>query len=173
MARATPHEAPSDVCSEQPEHGERSVDIDHERREGTARARRECSGGDDPVGKNRECDADDKDENGEACGGTTWAYRFDYPAPSANGGLGSAHLVEVPFVFDNLNVKNTAPRIGDAPSQAVADTAHSVWVKFVTEGDPGWGPYSTAHRTTGILSDTINVIDDPDGDERLLWEGIR
>ncbi|MES2171203.1 MAG: carboxylesterase family protein [Actinomycetota bacterium] len=109
----------------------------------------------------------------EAGGGTTWVYRFDYPDPPANGGLGSAHLVEVPFVFDNLAVKNTAPRIGETPSQAVADTAHSTWVNFISTGDPGWGPYTAATRTTGILSETIDIIDDPDGDERTLWEGIR
>jgi para-nitrobenzyl esterase len=109
----------------------------------------------------------------EAGGGTTWAYRFDHPDASANSGLGAAHLVEVPFVFDNLGVENTRTRIGDSPSQGVADTAHTTWVKFVTDGDPGWAPYSTGTRTTGILSDTLTVVDDPDGDERVLWEGIR
>jgi para-nitrobenzyl esterase len=109
----------------------------------------------------------------EAGGGTTWAYRFDTPEPSANHGLGAAHVVEVPFVFDNLAVANTHPRIGDTPSQLVADTAHATWVKFVRDGDPGWAPYSTNRRTTGIFSDTITAVDDPDGDERVLWEGIR
>jgi len=40
-------------------------------------------------------------------------------------------------------------------------------------GEPGWAPYDTARRTTGLLTDTISAVDDPAGDERALWQGIR
>ena len=65
------------------------------------------------------------------------------------------------------------PLIGDTPSQAVADTAHAAWVAFVTSGDPGWAPYTTQTRTTGVLTEELTVVDDPDGDERATWDGIR
>ena len=110
----------------------------------------------------------------EAGGGRTWAYRFDHPSsPSENNNLGAAHAVEIPFVFDNIGLAQTAPLIGSNPPQAVADTAHAVWVAFVTSGDPGWAPYTSTTRTTGVLTDTLTVVDDPDGDERATWDGIR
>ena len=103
----------------------------------------------------------------------TWMYRFDYPEPADNHGYGAAHAVEVPFAFDNLDRSQSPALLGDAPSQAVADRVHRIWVDFITRGDPGWAPYDTAGRTTGLLTDDVLVVDDPAADERVLWEGIR
>jgi para-nitrobenzyl esterase len=109
----------------------------------------------------------------EAGGGTTWVYRFDHPAPGDNHNFGACHAVEIPFVFDNIGLEQSRPLIGDTPSQAVADAAHSTWVAFVTSGDPGWAPYTTDSRTTGVVSETVTVVDDPDGEERATWDGVR
>ena len=109
----------------------------------------------------------------EAGGGTTWAYRFDRPVPEDNHNFGACHAVEIPFVFDNIGLDQSKPLIGDTPSQDVADTAHAAWVAFVTTGDPGWAPYTSRTRTTGVLTEELTVIDDPDGDERATWDGIR
>jgi para-nitrobenzyl esterase len=109
----------------------------------------------------------------EAGGGTTWAYRFDRPSVADNHGLGACHAVEIPFVFDNIGLDQSKPLIGDTPSQAVADAAHAAWVAFVTSGDPGWAPYTTATRTTGVLTEEVTVVDDPDGEERAAWDGVR
>ena len=105
--------------------------------------------------------------------GRTWMYRFDYPAPASNYGLGSCHGAEIPFVFDTLGLPSVRPRLGLAPSQAVADRVHRVWVSFVASGSPGWGAYDAARRTTGLLAEDVAVVDDPAGDERAVWEGIR
>jgi para-nitrobenzyl esterase len=105
--------------------------------------------------------------------GRTWMYRFDYPAPSSNYGLGSCHGAEIPFVFDTLGLPSVRARLGSSPSQAVADRVHRVWVDFVTSGAPGWAAYDAARRTTGLLAEDVAVVDDPAGDERAVWEGIR
>jgi para-nitrobenzyl esterase len=103
----------------------------------------------------------------------TWMYRFDYPEPADNHGFGACHAMEVPFVFDTV-ARNFVPALtGDTPSQAVADRVHRVWVDFITRGDPGWARYDTARRTTGLLAETVLAADDPAGDERAVWEGIR
>jgi para-nitrobenzyl esterase len=79
----------------------------------------------------------------------------------------------VPFVFDTV-ARNFVPALtGDTPSQAVADRVHRVWVDFITRGDPGWARYDTARRTTGLLAENVLAVDDPAGDERAVWEGIR
>jgi para-nitrobenzyl esterase len=103
----------------------------------------------------------------------TWMYRFDYPEPADNHGFGACHAMEVPFVFDTVAHNHVPALIGDATSQAVADRVHRVWVDFITRGDPGWARYDTARRTTGLLTENVLAADDPAGDERALWEGIR
>ncbi|RLV48608.1 carboxylesterase/lipase family protein [Nocardioides mangrovicus] len=110
----------------------------------------------------------------EAGGGTTWVYRFDHPTdPADNHGFGAAHAVEIPYVFDTAHLPIHEPLLGPERSQAVADTAHAVWVAFVRDGDPGWPAYTSEQRTTGVLTDTLTTVDDPDGDERRLWDGVR
>jgi para-nitrobenzyl esterase len=106
-------------------------------------------------------------------GAGTWMYRFDYPEPLDNHGFGACHAVEVPFVFDTMARSGVAALIGDAPSQGVADRVHRVWVDFIAGGDPGWAPYDVGARTTGLLTQDVVSVDDPAGDERALWEGIR
>jgi para-nitrobenzyl esterase len=106
-------------------------------------------------------------------GAGTWMYRFDYPEPLDNHGFGACHATEVPFVFDTMARSGVAALIGDAPSQGVADRVHRVWVDFIAGGDPGWASYDCFSRTTGLLTEDVVSVDDPAGDERALWEGIR
>jgi para-nitrobenzyl esterase len=108
-----------------------------------------------------------------ATGSTTWMYRFDRPEPQDNHRLGACHGAEVPFVFDTATREEVRPLIGNTPSQAVADQVHRVWVDFITRGNPGWAPYDTTRRTTGLLAETVTPVDDPAASERVLWDGIR
>src|SRR5690348_13080905 len=103
----------------------------------------------------------------------TWMYRFDHPDPRDNYGFGACHAAEIPFVFDTATRGELRPLIGDAPSPAVANVAHRVWVDFITSGDPGWARYDVGRRTTGLLGDTLTAAGDPAGEERALWDGIR
>jgi len=100
-------------------------------------------------------------------------YRFDRPEPRDNHRLGACHGVEIPFVFDTISLDELRPRLGEAPERAVADQVHRAWVSFITGGDPGWAPYDTVRRTTGLLTDTVSAVDDPAGGERARWDGIR
>jgi para-nitrobenzyl esterase len=97
-------------------------------------------------------------------------YRFDWRSPSFGARLGSCHAVELPFVFDTLRHPSTHARLGPDAPQAVADTIHSAWARFITDGDPGWPAYDTGSRATGIFTEKLEVVSDPAGDERLLWE---
>jgi para-nitrobenzyl esterase len=76
-------------------------------------------------------------------------------------------------VFDTVTRAELRPLIGDTPLQAVADRVHRIWVDFITRGEPGWVPYDTGSRTTGVLTQDVSVVDDPAGDERAVWEGVR
>jgi para-nitrobenzyl esterase len=50
---------------------------------------------------------------------------------------------------------------------------HGAWVAFIRDGAPGWAPYTPDTRTTALLTDQVTEVDDPSGDERALWEGVR
>jgi para-nitrobenzyl esterase len=76
-------------------------------------------------------------------------------------------------VFDTATRPELRPLIGDAPSPAVADRTHRVWVDFITSGDPGWARYDAGQRTTGLLGESVSAVSDPAGDERALWDAIR
>ena len=104
---------------------------------------------------------------------STWMYRFDLPEPSANGGLGAAHAVEIPYVFGTIARPTARALVGGSPSQAASDRVHRIWVDFITRGDPGWAPYDAGRRTTALLTGTLTPVDDPAGEERALWERIR
>jgi len=103
----------------------------------------------------------------------TWVYRLDHPEPAANNGFGSCHAVEVPYAFDTIGDPEAKLLLGDAPSQAVADAVHGTWVRFITTGDPGWARYDPGARATGLLTERVTEVSDPDGEERALWAGIR
>jgi para-nitrobenzyl esterase len=103
----------------------------------------------------------------------TWAYRFDHPEPADNHRLGACHGAEIPFVFDTITLDEVRPRIGNTPSQAVADQVHGTWVRFITSGNPGWAAYDSSTRSTGLLADDLHEVDDPAADERVLWDRIR
>jgi para-nitrobenzyl esterase len=103
----------------------------------------------------------------------TWMYRFDLPEPEDNHRFGACHAAEIPFAFGTVSRPELQPLIGEKPSQAAADRVHRIWVDFITRGDPGWARYDAARRTTGVLAQDVSVVDDPAGDERAVWEGVR
>jgi para-nitrobenzyl esterase len=105
--------------------------------------------------------------------GNTWMYRFDHPDPDSNHGFGACHAAEIPFAFGTAAREELRPLIGDSPSRAVEESTHRVWVDFITNGDPGWAPYDATRRTTGMFTESVTPADDPAGDERALWDGIR
>jgi para-nitrobenzyl esterase len=82
----------------------------------------------------------------------TWKYRFDGLALTDNGGLGSCHAAEIPFVFGTAGLPQTRLLIGAHPSAAVTETMHSTWVRFAASGDPGWAPGTTAHLADKLVT---------------------
>ena len=90
-----------------------------------------------------------------------------------NHNFGACHAVEIPFVFDNIGLDQSKPLIGDTPSQEVADTAHAAWVRSSRRVTRAGRRTPRQTRTTGVLTEELTVIDDPDGDERATWDGIR
>ena len=83
----------------------------------------------------------------------TWRYSFDGLDVTDNGGLGSCHAAEIPFVFGTTGLPQMRLLIGARPPAAVAETMHSTWVRFAASGDPGWPPGTTAR-----LADKLVIV---------------
>jgi para-nitrobenzyl esterase len=109
-----------------------------------------------------------------AAGGNTWMYRFSWRTPVLEGTVGSCHALELPFVFDRLELPAF---LGASPPQELADTVHGAWVEFAATGDPGgglltWPRYDTSRRPVMRLDVPCRLVEDPDRDERQLWDGL-
>lgn len=78
--------------------------------------------------------------------GRTHMYEFDWQSP-AGGGLGAAHGMELPFVFDSLAI-TTGPEglTGTAPPQDLATRIHALWVRFATDGYLPWAAFDADTR---------------------------
>lgn len=105
--------------------------------------------------------------------GRTFMYEFAWQSPKYGGRLGACHALEIPFVFDTLDVGDMTELLGDNPPQQVADTMHAAWVSFATRGDPGWPQYDPVQRATMRFDTTSELVNDPHSAERKLWESLR
>jgi para-nitrobenzyl esterase len=106
----------------------------------------------------------------------TFMYEFAWPSPAFDGRLGACHALEIPFVFDTLDLgrqQMLGGALGESPPQRLADTMHAAWVRFAAHGDPGWPRYDLERRAVMRLDATSAVIEDPYARERTLWAGVR
>ncbi len=102
----------------------------------------------------------------QATGADTFVYELGWPSPVA--GLGACHALDLGFVFDTLG-SGTGPALaGDHPPQRLADTMHAAWVRFATEGDPGWPTYRPDARAVMVFDEESEVVEDPRAEE-LDW----
>jgi para-nitrobenzyl esterase len=110
----------------------------------------------------------------------TYRYRFDWETPALSGRLKSPHTLEMPFVFDNVQV---APGLtGGASPEAVALAARvsEAWIAFATRGDPNskksalppWPAYDSARRATMLFNNDSKVVNDPAAEQRKIMDRI-
>jgi para-nitrobenzyl esterase len=108
-----------------------------------------------------------------AAGGPAPTYLYEFAWRSPVRGLGAAHAVELPFVFDNLTSADSALFIGTEPPAALAAEVHAAWISFAATGDPGWQPFDASYPVMifGATPGNASVTLDPRGDERTSWPG--
>jgi carboxylesterase type B len=106
----------------------------------------------------------------------TYMYEFAWPSPVAGGLFGAHHALEIPFVFDTLDLgpgQMLGDMLGPNPPQALASAMHRSWVSFVSRGAAGWPPYDRVRRATMRFDMDPVVVDDPRRREQELWDGVR
>lgn len=67
--------------------------------------------------------------------GATWLYDFVH---RSEGTQVASHCLELPYVWDCIREQHAQLCIGGNEPQALADELHKVWVRFISEADPGW-----------------------------------
>ena len=102
-------------------------------------------------------------------------YLMTWETPAARGGLKSAHALEIPLVFDNVETSRSFVGRGDAP-QRMADQMAPAWLAFArsgspnTDGLPQWPAYDAATRATMIFDLRSAVANDPLSTVRVLLQ---
>jgi para-nitrobenzyl esterase len=102
-------------------------------------------------------------------------YEFDHRSTAWDGALGACHAIEIPFVFDNTAQPGVAALVGEIgdDERALAKETNAAWLEAATGGEP-WERYDTDRRATRRLGGaTPGLLEDPNGDERELWAGLR
>ncbi len=101
-----------------------------------------------------------------------YMYRFQWYSPVSGGRLRAMHCMDIPFVFDNVDISQ--PIVGGgADRQALADRMSRAWVAFARNGDPNhadlprWTPFTASVRSTMMLNSECRLADDPYRRERL------
>lgn len=104
-----------------------------------------------------------------------YMYKVNWETPVLGGKLRSPHAVELPFVFDNVDVSAGLVGTG-AGQQKMADMMSSAFAAFARTGNPDvaghphWPAYTLASRDTFIFDLPAKVTSDPNRDFRLFWE---
>ncbi|NWK96398.1 carboxylesterase [Sphingobium lactosutens] len=93
--------------------------------------------------------------------GRTHMYEFEWQSPIFDG-LGAAHGMELPFVFDTLaSVTGPQGLCGEAPPQELADRVHGVWVDFAKDGRLPWPEFRREDRQVYQLAQGAAVHEPP------------
>jgi para-nitrobenzyl esterase len=109
-----------------------------------------------------------------------YVYHWEWITPVEGGRLGAPHTIEIPFVFDNLDVPTAELITGSGEDRfAMADRASRAWTAFARTGNPNvkglpqWTPYSAQHRAVMILNNECRLEIDPHAAEREAMSHLR
>ncbi|MCV7290746.1 carboxylesterase/lipase family protein [Mycolicibacterium wolinskyi] len=103
-------------------------------------------------------------------GGNSFLFELAY----ATGHFGACHSIDVPLAFATLDSPTGRLFFGDHPTAdalAVSHELHQAWVRFITEGEPGWPRYSTDQRATRVLAAPSTTTTYPEETSRRIWLG--
>jgi para-nitrobenzyl esterase len=105
----------------------------------------------------------------DTAGTPTWSYLFTWPTPVFGGILGACHGLDIPFVFDNVEVPGVEMFIGSsAAHRHLADTMAGALVGFARTGRADWQS-TEGKRTTLQVDERNDVLVDPERSLYDLW----
>ncbi|MBV8797348.1 MAG: carboxylesterase family protein, partial [Hyphomicrobiales bacterium] len=111
-------------------------------------------------------------------GGRTYLYEFEWASSALDGRVGAAHLVDLPFFFDNLDAPGVDELLGEAgrqePARRLAHDLSGAVAAFARSGDPSgplgpWPAFTPTERATQVLGATSRVEVDRLADRLDFW----
>ncbi|MEQ1949495.1 MAG: carboxylesterase family protein, partial [Bryobacteraceae bacterium] len=105
-----------------------------------------------------------------------YKYYFQWYSPVRGGALRSMHTMDLPFVFDNVEISKTEIGTG-SDLQPLADKMSAAWVSFARTGNPNhkglpnWPAYASDKRATMVFNKECKVVNDPYREEKAAIEG--
>jgi para-nitrobenzyl esterase len=107
-----------------------------------------------------------------------YLYRLDWETPVDNGKLISPHGLEMPLIFNNVDRGGEGLTGGVADAGKLAAAMSEAWVSFATSGNPNsdksglpqWPPYDSVKRATMVFNNETKVVNDPQKEQRLIFE---
>jgi para-nitrobenzyl esterase len=104
-------------------------------------------------------------------GAPVYVYYLSWKTPVAGGKFLSPHTMDLPFVFDNLEIAKEM--IGEGQQQRdLRDRMVGAWTAFARTGNPShaglpeWLPFETGLRATMILDNECRLAMDPERAQR-------
>ena len=101
-----------------------------------------------------------------------YMYYFTWRSPVRQGKLKAFHTLELPFVFDNIEIAEAMTGTG-SERYLLAERMSNAWAAFARSGNPNhkglpnWPAFNNTQRATMIFNNECNVINDPNGEERI------
>ena len=118
-----------------------------------------------------------EDEERAKAGHPAFAYQVNFKAPTDGGIHGAPHTVDIPLAFHNVQVPYVY--MADTPeSRKMADILSDAFIAFARTGSPQtkalpqWKGYSLENRETMVMDLTPELVNDPRGEERKLFEAV-
>lgn len=112
-------------------------------------------------------------------GAPVYFYKFEWESPARFGRMRTPHALEIPFVFDNIDVGNWRTLTRSTPeASALAARMSATWTAFARTRDPNsgdlprWEPYTLSSRASMVINNESRLENDPGAAERLLWERL-
>jgi para-nitrobenzyl esterase len=103
-------------------------------------------------------------------------YRSNVPVKGTDWTLRACHASDIAVVFDNYEIHDLQ---GDGPGLAAAANAMSGYFAGFArsgtpyaQGQPAWPRYDTQRRAVMLLNSECRVADDPNSDERKVWQSL-
>jgi para-nitrobenzyl esterase len=108
----------------------------------------------------------------------SWLYFFDWYAPVHDNRMGAYHTLDIPFVFNNMDVGASMTGAGQERYQ-LAHVMSAAWAAFARTGNPDhadmlhWPAFNPDQYPTMVFGNEVLVRNDPNKEERLALEALR